>query len=101
MWKNWTSFQKWIVFLLVSALLIDFGIIIALSSTLRLAKNRLGILGDTMEQTAQQHIKREIPLSFNLPLNSNIEVSDEIIVGIDMVVQSEYRFLPVSRWMKA
>ena len=78
MWKNWTSFQKWIVFLLVSALLIDFGIIIALSSTLRLAKNRLGILGDTMEQTAQQHIKSEIPVSTRIPVDESMMVPTRI-----------------------
>lgn len=90
--KILSSFQKWVASLLALALLINFCILIILLAALNITKKRLNNLGDTLEQTAQQHIITEIKLDENIQLNTNVYVSDEISVGIQLVLETMIPF---------
>ncbi len=102
MLKKWTRFQKWTVAFLTIALLINFGIIIVLLAALNVSEKRLLVIGDTMDEMAEQHIITEVTVDEMIPLNSSIFVTDEIEVGINMMVESEIPFtamIPVNEEM--
>jgi len=97
-----SKFQKRVVVFLTIALLINFGIIAILVAALKVSEGRLQLLGDTMEEMAEQHIITEVTVDENIPLNSSIWVTDEIEVGINMMVISEIPFqamIPVNENM--
>lgn len=94
--------NKRIIIGLILALLINFGIIIALVVALNVSEKRLKILGDTMEEMAQQHIVTEVTVNESIPLKSDISVCKPVNVGIDMTVKSEIPFraeIPVNENM--
>ncbi len=102
MLKKWTRFQKWTVFFLTLALLINFGIIAILVTSLKISEGRLQILGDTMEEMAGQHIITTVTVDEDIPLKQTITVTDEIVVDINMVVKTTIPFtaeIPVSEEM--
>jgi hypothetical protein len=97
-----TKFNKRVVIFLTIALLINFGIIGVLLTALSVSEKRLQVLGDTMEEMAEQHIITEVTVDEIIPLKSDIWVTDEIEVGINMVVKSEIPFtamIPVNENM--
>jgi hypothetical protein len=97
-----SKFQKRVVVFLTIALLINFGIIAILVAALKVSEGRLQVLGDTMEEMAEQHIITEVTVDEMIPLNSSIWVTDEIEVGINMMVISEIPFqamIPVNESM--
>jgi hypothetical protein len=102
MLKNWTRFQKWTALLVTVALLINIGIILTLVTALKVSEGRLQELGNTMEEMAGEHIITLVTVDTSIALNSNINVVDEIVVNIDMLVESEIPFtamIPVSEQM--
>ncbi len=97
-----TKFQKRVILFLTIALLINGGIIAVLVAALNVSEGRLQVLGDTMEEMAEQHIITQVTVDEMIPLNSNIYVTDEIEVGINMMVESEIPFtamIPVTETM--
>jgi hypothetical protein len=97
-----SKFQKRVVVFLTIALLINGGIIAVLVAALNVSEGRLQVLGDTMEEMAEQHIITQVTVDEMIPLNSNIYVTDEIEVGINMMVESEIPFtamIPVTETM--
>ena len=102
MLKKWTRFQKWTVAFLAAALLINLGIIIVLVTALKVSEKRLLIIGETMEEMAEQHILTEVTVDESIPLQSEITITEELEVNIDMTVVTEIPFtamIPVSESM--
>lgn len=102
MLKKWTRFQKWSVALLIISLLISFGIIGVLLTVLHVTERRLETVGNIMEEMAVQHIITEVTVDESIPLNSEITVTDELIVNINMTVETEIPFtamIPVNEDM--
>lgn len=102
MFKNLTRFQKRMFAAVIIALLINFGIIGVLITALNVSKSRLQIIGDTMEEMAQQHIITEVTVNEAIPVKTTINITSEVVVGIDMMVESEIPFraeIPVNEKM--
>lgn len=97
-----TKLNKRIIIGLVLALLINFGIIATLLIALNVSEKRLKILGDTMDEMARQHIQTEVTVNETIPLNSDINVTEPVEVGINMTVNSQIPFranIPVNESM--
>ncbi len=102
MLKNLTRFQKRMFVTVVIALLINFGIIGVLVTALNVSEGRLKVIGDTMEEMAQQHIITEVTVNEAIPVKTTINITSDVVVGIDMIVESEIPFraeIPVNEKM--
>ena len=102
MFKNLTRFQKRVFVGVVLALLINIGIIAVLVTALKVSEGRLQIIGDTMEEMSRQHIITEVTVNEVIPVTTLINVTSEVVVGIDMIVESEIPFraeIPVNENM--
>jgi hypothetical protein len=100
--KNLTRFQKRMFVAVVLALLINFGIIGVLITALTVSEGRLQVIGDTMEEMAQQHIITEVTVNEAIPVQTSIAIEGAVVVGIDMMVESEIPFraeIPVNENM--
>ena len=80
MFKNLTKFQKRIFVAVVLALLINFGIIGVLITALTVSEGRLQVIGDTMEEMAQQHIITEVTVNEAIPVKTTINITNSITV---------------------
>ena len=88
--------------LLLFSLSISVGIIIVLLFALNISEKRLEKIGDLMNEMATQHIITTVSIKENIPLNSDIRVTDELKVNIKMFLQTEIPFkagIPVSENM--
>lgn len=88
--------------LLLISLSISIGIIIVLLFALSISEKRLEKIGDLMNEMATQHIITTVSIKENIPLNSDIRVTDELKVNIKMFLQTEIPFkaeIPVSENM--
>ncbi len=102
MFKNLTKFQKRVVVFLLLALMINFGIIGVLITALNVSEKRLFVIGNTMEEMAKQHIVTEVTVNETIPLNSDISITEELNVNIDMFLDTEIPFradIPVNEEM--
>ena len=102
MFKNLSKFQKRMFVAVVIALLINFGIIGVLITALNVSERRLQVIGDTMEEMAQQHIITEVTVDEAIPVQTSIAIEGAVVVGIDMIVESEIPFraeIPVNENM--
>ena len=92
-----------IYFILISvSLIISIGIIGALLAALSISEKRLEKIGDLMEEMATQHIITDVSVNQKIPLNSDIRVTDELKVNINMFLQTEIPFkaeIPVNENM--
>ena len=94
--------NKLILVLLSISLLMSFGIIAVLITALNISEKRLNIIGDTMEEMAVQHIITEVTINEDIPLNSDITVTDELKVNINMILKTTIPFtaeIPVNEEM--
>ena len=95
--------KKKIYFILISvSLIISIGIIGALLAALSISEKRLEKIGDLMEEMATQHIITDVSVNQKIPLNSDIRVTDELKVNINMFLQTEIPFkaeIPVNENM--
>ena len=102
MFKNLTRFQKRMFVAVILTLLINFGIIGVLITALNISEGRLQVIGDTMEEMAQQHIITEVTVDEAIPVETSIDITSKVEVGIDMLVESEIPFranIPVNEDM--
>lgn len=102
MLKNRDNFQKTLLVGLVIALLTCFGIIGSLLLVLHVAEGRLQKLGNTMEDMAVLHIVNDVKVNDTIPLNTDITITEELTVGINMVVETTIPFkaeIPVTENM--
>lgn len=100
--KNLTRFQKWAVIIFVVLFLINVGIIVTLLASLKVSEVRLSKLGNLMEEMSNSRIQYQMSVIDTIPLESSIDVTDDVIVGIDMVVESSIPFqamIPVNEKM--
>ncbi len=91
-----------IIILLLTGLIISIGIIVVLIISLKIAEKRLDNIGNTMEEMAMQHIITEVIINETIPLNSDIIVTDELKVNINMLLETESPFqaeIPVNEDM--
>ena len=79
MFKNLTKFQKRMFVGVVIALLINFGIIGVLITALNVSEGRLQVIGDTMEEMAQQHIITEVTVDEAIPVETSIDITSEVV----------------------
>jgi hypothetical protein len=94
--------NKLILVLLSISLLLSFGIIAVLITALNISEKRLNIIGDTMEEMAVQHIITEVTVNEDIPLNSDITVTDKLKVNINMILKTTIPFtaeIPVNENM--
>lgn len=94
--------NKLILALLSISLLLSFGIIAVLITALNISEKRLNIIGDTMEEMAIQHIITEVTVNEDIPLNSDITVTDKLKVNINMILKTTIPFtaeIPVNENM--
>ena len=102
MLKRLSLFQKVTILGLVILFITLGGIIFALLTALNVSEQRLQVLGDTMEEMAEQHIITEVTVDEAIPVDTKIAITEEIEVGINMTVRSEIPFkalIPVSENM--
>ncbi|MES2800502.1 MAG: hypothetical protein V4638_10840 [Bacteroidota bacterium] len=80
--------------------LISSVVVIVLVTALSIAEKRLAKIGATMDEMATLHIVRDILVEESIPLKQNINVTDDIMVNIDMTVETEIPFtamIPVNQ----
>ena len=102
MFKNLTRFQKRMFVAVILTLLINFGVIGVLITALNVSEGRLQVIGDTMEEMAQQHIITDVTVNEAIPVETSIDITSKVEVGIDMLVESEIPFranIPVNEDM--
>ena len=92
MFKDLTKLQKTLIVGLVVALLTCWGIIASLLLVLHVAEGRLQKIGNTMEEMATLHIINSVEVNDTIPLNTDITITEELTVGINMVVESTIPF---------
>lgn len=96
------KFQKRVIFFISLALLISFIIIGVLVAALKISESRLKDLGDLMEEMANSRIQYDMTVKQTIHAKTNATITDDVNVGIDMVVISEIPFqadIPVSEEM--
>jgi len=102
MFKNISKFQKRMMVFLSFSFVISFIIIGILLAALTVMGLRLQVIGNTMEEMAVQHIKTDVKVNEDIPLNSAITVTEELEVNINMYIETEIPFtanIPVSEEM--
>ena len=94
--------SKWTFRLLIASLATSVGIIIVLLVALSVMKKRLNTVGDIVDQMAVQHIVTDVSVDQNIPLKTDISVTDNLTVGINMFIDTEIPFtaeIPVTQDM--
>lgn len=97
-----SKFQKRVVFFVSLALLISLVIIGILIAALKISESRLKKLGDVMEEMANSRIQYDMTVNQTISAKTDAHITDDVNVGIDMVVISEIPFqadIPVSEEM--
>ena len=77
-----------------SALLINFGIIGVLITALNVSEGRLQVIGDTMEEMAQQHIITEVTVDEAIPVETSIDITSKVEVVLICWWKVKYLFVP-------
>ena len=88
--------------LLYCSLGLSVVIIIALLTALNIAQKRLNTIGELMNEMSTQHIVTNVEVNENIPLSSDIKVTDELNVNINMFLSTEIPFkaeIPVNEDM--
>lgn len=92
MMKNLTKFQKRVLFFLVLMFVIQGGLIGVLLTAKSISGERLESLGNTLDDMADDHIVYNVDIDQNMPVETNLLISDDLDVNIQMFVQSEIPF---------
>lgn len=94
--------SKYIIIALIILLLANVGIVIGLMTALKVSEKRLANLGNIMEEMSNSRIQYQMTIKDSIDVVTEINVTESVVVGIDMVVESQIPFqadIPVDQSM--